>query len=165
MLAKAATANAAPAIARATAGSSAAAATPRGSTTAPVRMPILARSAFAATNATGWLAGDYALAADEDDGSFFIDRDGRHFHCILNYLRDAASYELPSDPATLKDLAKEAEHYGIVCQATRCAALLMPHRPAFARLPRLPLKPWRTQSSPSPRSHSIASPKPPLLCR
>ena len=31
-------------------------------------------------------SGSYALEKDEDDGSFFIDRDGRYFHHILNYL-------------------------------------------------------------------------------
>ncbi len=31
-------------------------------------------------------SGDHPLEKDEDDGSYFVDRDGRHFHHILNYL-------------------------------------------------------------------------------
>ncbi len=59
-------------------------------------------------------SGDHTLTADEDDGSFFIDRDGRNFHYVLNFLRDPNVCELPSDRHTLRDIIKEAEHYGIV---------------------------------------------------
>ena len=49
----------------------------------------------------------------QDDGSIFFDRDGRHFHIILNYLRGAISSieELPDDRLALSDLFIEAEYY------------------------------------------------------
>ena len=47
----------------------------------------------------------------EEDGSYFIDRDGTHFRYILNYLRDEGFKEgmLPSD--ILTELQTEAEYY------------------------------------------------------
>ena len=49
----------------------------------------------------------------QDDGSIFIDRDGRHFHIILNYLRGTISSieQLPDDRLTLSDLVSEVEYY------------------------------------------------------
>lgn len=49
----------------------------------------------------------------EGDGSIFIDRDGRHFHVILNYLRGTISSaeHLPDDKIMLSDLSSEAEYY------------------------------------------------------
>ena len=55
--------------------------------------------------------------------SYFIDRDGKFFRYILNYLRDG-SVELPQDDEyLLRNLLREAEFFGIdgfrdlVCQA------------------------------------------------
>ena len=47
----------------------------------------------------------------EDDGSYFIDRDGTHFRYILNYLRDGGFKDgtLPGD--ILTELQTEAEYY------------------------------------------------------
>ena len=47
----------------------------------------------------------------EEDGSYFIDRDGTHFRYILNYLRDGGFKDgtLPSD--ILTELQTEAEYY------------------------------------------------------
>ena len=47
----------------------------------------------------------------EEDGSYFIDRDGTHFRYILNYLRDGGFKEglLPGD--ILMELQTEAEYY------------------------------------------------------
>ena len=49
----------------------------------------------------------------QDDGSIFIDRDGRHFHMILNYLRGNISSveQLSYDRIILSDLSSEAEFY------------------------------------------------------
>ncbi|KAL3941268.1 MAG: hypothetical protein SGARI_000663 [Bacillariaceae sp.] len=48
------------------------------------------------------------------DGSFFIDRDGRHFHHILNYLRcHGAVVTLPTDALSKEELVVEADFYGI----------------------------------------------------
>ena len=48
----------------------------------------------------------------DDDGSYFIDRDGKHFRHIVNYLRNGTiSVELDTDIA--KELAIEAEYYGL----------------------------------------------------
>jgi hypothetical protein len=56
-------------------------------------------------------SGRHALTADED-GSYFIDRDGKHFGHILNFLRQGTiQVELNTDPA--RALAIEAEFYGL----------------------------------------------------
>ena len=49
----------------------------------------------------------------EEDGSYFIDRDGTHFRYILNYLRDGGfkNDSLPSDRDIQKELLTEAEYY------------------------------------------------------
>ncbi|KAK9865662.1 hypothetical protein WJX84_000334 [Apatococcus fuscideae] len=51
----------------------------------------------------------------EKDGTLFIDRDGRHFHDILNFLRDG-SFNYPTDGIDLKyllELRAEAEYFGL----------------------------------------------------
>jgi len=57
-------------------------------------------------------SGRHALRQD-DDGAFFIDRDGTHFRYILNYLRDGGFRPgtLPADPCFLGELCTEAEYY------------------------------------------------------
>ena len=56
-------------------------------------------------------SGRHALTPDED-GSYFIDRDGKHFGHILNFLRQGTiQVELNTDPA--RALAIEAEFYGL----------------------------------------------------
>ena len=52
----------------------------------------------------------------EEDGSYFIDRDGTYFRYILNYLRDGGFKEgvLPVDsPEVLGEILNEAEYYQI----------------------------------------------------
>ena len=56
-------------------------------------------------------SGRHALEQDED-GSFFIDRDGTHFWHILNYLRSGA-VQVELDSTTARELALEAEFYGL----------------------------------------------------
>lgn len=57
-------------------------------------------------------SGRHKLIAEED-GSFFIDRDGRHFHHILNYLRNGViAVNLESEVAL--ELAAEAEYFGML---------------------------------------------------
>ena len=50
------------------------------------------------------------------DGSVFMDRDGRHFHYILNYLRGSVTTldDLPPDETVLKELMKEADFYQLL---------------------------------------------------
>ena len=57
-------------------------------------------------------SGRHALRQD-DDGSYFIDRDGTHFRYVLNYLRDGAFRPgtLPADPCFLGQLCTESEYY------------------------------------------------------
>ena len=55
---------------------------------------------------------------DESSGfrrdAHFIDRDGRHFHHVLNYLRNGLRpVSLPSDEAALRELQAEADFYGL----------------------------------------------------
>jgi len=58
---------------------------------------------------------DYGLNPEpSEDGSFFIDRDGKHFRIILNYLRNKELI-LPEDASDtfLKELEAEAKFYKI----------------------------------------------------
>jgi len=57
-------------------------------------------------------SGRHALRQD-DDGAYFIDRDGTHFRYVLNYLRDGGFRpgSLPADPCFLAELCTEAEYY------------------------------------------------------
>lgn len=58
-------------------------------------------------------SGRHALQLDAD-GYFFIDRDGRHFHHVLNFLRDPEHFtgaEVPA--AALAEVTKEAAYYGL----------------------------------------------------
>lgn len=60
-------------------------------------------------------SGRHDLKPDKD-GCYFIDRDGRHFHVILNYLRDR-SFAYHSDNPDfryLMEIRAEAEFYGLV---------------------------------------------------
>ena len=47
-----------------------------------------------------------------EDGAFFIDRDGKHFRFILNYLRDGELI-VPEGATFLKELEAEAKFYQI----------------------------------------------------
>jgi len=54
------------------------------------------------------------MAVDQDDsGYYMIDRDGRYFHFILNYLRDGSGIVLPVDIIQIQNIQKEAEFYSI----------------------------------------------------
>lgn len=58
-------------------------------------------------------SGRYSLKT-ENDGSYFIDRDGTYFRYILNYLRDGGLKDgtLPvTNEAALRELLIEAEYY------------------------------------------------------
>jgi len=48
----------------------------------------------------------------DKDGCYFIDRDGKHFRYILNYLR-TNELIIPDDPIIRKELFKEVEFYQI----------------------------------------------------
>ena len=54
-------------------------------------------------------SGRHAVPTD-DDGSVFIDRDGRHFHHVLNYLRTGSAV-LPQADDAQQELLVEADYY------------------------------------------------------
>ena len=56
-------------------------------------------------------SGRHALTPDED-GSFFIDRDGKHFRHIVNYLRNG-TIQVELGTGAARELAIEAEYYGL----------------------------------------------------
>jgi len=56
-------------------------------------------------------SGRYELHADPSDGSYFIDRDGRYFHHVLNFLRSPEAFECPANTADLVELRKDAVFY------------------------------------------------------
>lgn len=49
---------------------------------------------------------------DSTSGEAFIDRDGRYFHLVLNFLRSGA-VELPVPPLTIEGAVAEAEFFGV----------------------------------------------------
>eukprot|EP00040_Diaphanoeca_grandis_P012936 m.65423 g.65423 ORF g.65423 m.65423 type:complete len:336 (-) comp23556_c1_seq1:305-1312(-) len=58
-------------------------------------------------------SGRHALEKDED-GCYFIDRDGEHFRYILNYLRNIdnpQALKLPTNKTIIQELLVEAEYY------------------------------------------------------
>ena len=80
-----------------------------------------------------------------DDGvpklEHFIDRDGKHFRYILNFLRDG-QVELPAADAQLhRELAREADFYQLPeLKAQALAALARAHDGAVGGVTRLPTK-------------------------
>eukprot|EP00959_Pyramimonas_sp_CCMP1952_P166265 3475037-Pyramimonas_sp.AAC.1 len=59
-------------------------------------------------------SGRFPLEPDEEDGSFFIDRDGTLFKFVLNFMRDPVNFDAPMDREVARDLLKEAKYFGIV---------------------------------------------------
>jgi hypothetical protein len=57
-------------------------------------------------------SGRHELTLDED-GYFFIDRDGTHFRHILNFLRNPECLSFELSPPALRELKREAEYYGL----------------------------------------------------
>jgi hypothetical protein len=47
----------------------------------------------------------------QEDGSYFIDRDGTHFRYVLNYLRGSVKTQLPDDKKVISELMEECEFY------------------------------------------------------
>eukprot|EP00729_Bicosta_minor_P004021 gene4021-10844_t len=58
-------------------------------------------------------SGRYQQLPDEQEGSFFIDRDGRYFHHILNYLRSPKEFEMPKDLQTLNRVLNDASFFRV----------------------------------------------------
>ncbi|BDA46507.1 probable BTB/POZ domain-containing protein KCTD7 at N-terminal half [Coccomyxa sp. Obi] len=70
------------------------------------------RNAPAPSLFNAMFSGRHVLSPDKN-GCYFLDRDGRHFHDILNFLRDGA-FTYPEDGADFKyllELRAEAEYY------------------------------------------------------
>ncbi|KAI8062601.1 BTB/POZ protein [Gongronella butleri] len=58
--------------------------------------------------------GRHDLVQDDEDGSYFIDRDGTYFRLVLNYLRDLRiPPSIRNDPKIMDELKQEAEFYHI----------------------------------------------------
>ena len=61
-------------------------------------------------------SGRFELTSDAK-GAYFIDRDGKNFHYILNFLRDSGSFKLSSnmmEELQRDELAVELEFYGLL---------------------------------------------------
>ncbi|CAH3188931.1 unnamed protein product, partial [Porites lobata] len=66
-------------------------------------------------------SGRFEVKADEEDGAYFIDRDGKLFRHILNYLRNG-EFCCPEDRKIQQDLLSEAKFYqvqGLIDQLQR----------------------------------------------
>lgn len=61
----------------------------------------------------GMFSGKF-LVKPEEDGTYFLDRDGTHYRYIINYLRDRDHELLPSDHVTLQELIPEASFLGLL---------------------------------------------------
>jgi hypothetical protein len=68
-----------------------------------------------ATYFASLFSGRYELDLDAE-GTYSIDRDGSHFRHILNFLRDAGSFELSSDmtEGQRRELVVELQFYGLI---------------------------------------------------
>ena len=49
----------------------------------------------------------------DEDGRYFIDRDGTHFRYILNYLRDGSTYLPVDNPQIIDELYEEVQFFQI----------------------------------------------------
>jgi hypothetical protein len=58
-------------------------------------------------------SGRHALPLDEE-GYFFIDRDGVHFRHILNFLRQPEGFKVDLPEGQLEELKRECEYYGLL---------------------------------------------------
>jgi len=65
---------------------------------------------FENTTLTTMFSGKWAVPCDKE-GRYFIDRDGKMFRYILNYLRSPDKMGLPSDSGDLEQLKCEADYY------------------------------------------------------
>ena len=72
-------------------------------------------------------SGRHTLVKDEE-GAYFIDRDGTHFRFILNYLRDGQLGEgtLPEDRFQLQEILRESDYYQLTELAQYIRVKLMP---------------------------------------
>jgi hypothetical protein len=59
-------------------------------------------------------SGRFPLRVNEDDGRIFIDRDGTHFHLILNFLRDPENNVVRIDKSLLEEFKVECHYYGLM---------------------------------------------------
>jgi len=59
-------------------------------------------------------SGRFPIHINHDDGRVFLDRDGTHFHHILNYLRDPENNPVKiKEKTTLEELKIECEYFGL----------------------------------------------------
>jgi len=78
---------------------------------------------FTSTRATLCRYEDSALVKlvngePEEDGSYFLDRNGENFGHILDFLRDGPEKWLaPTEPSVLRDVCHEAEHLELMLLA------------------------------------------------
>lgn len=70
-------------------------------------------------------SGRHELTPDED-GSYFIDRDGTHFCFVLDFLRDGDDACLPKKKDVLERLLREADFYQIERLSSSIGKLLKP---------------------------------------
>lgn len=57
----------------------------------------------------------------DDEGHILIDRDGKHFSTILNFLRDGETSPLPPDYQAVQEILAEAEYYSFEVGSVVCA--------------------------------------------
>lgn len=65
----------------------------------------------------------FIVCCPDEQGRIFIDRDGRWFRLVLNFLRDGGC-ELPESSVDRRELLREADYYQarLVLQAISCRA-------------------------------------------
>jgi len=80
-------------------------------------------SSFATTQETltkipdSWLgrmfSGRFEIKVNEDDGHYFIDRDGKYFDYVLKFLRDPKTKIKIKDKIEMEEFKQEVEYYGL----------------------------------------------------
>ena len=71
-------------------------------------------------------SGRYVLQPDEQEASFFIDRDGRYFHHVLNYLRSPREFEPPADLLSLNKILNDASFFRVGALAVHVTSSCFP---------------------------------------
>jgi hypothetical protein len=82
-----------------------------GGTKYATRLSTLTQGAAEHTMLGALFSGRHTLL--EEDGSYFIDRDGRNFHVILNYFRAPYEFIPPADAAIVRSLEQDASFYSL----------------------------------------------------
>lgn len=74
----------------------------------------------------------------DSEGWVVLDRSGRHFELVLNFLRDG-SVPLPEDHRELDEVLKEAQYYRVQGLVQHCLSVMQKQKDVFESVCRIPM--------------------------